>query len=390
MAIWEALRVATLSPFAAAAAIALSTTACQPEGKLAGDAAPELARVLGMVLGVCREARLPFGLGRGAGGARVPGAVDLLGDLERRVGPVERRARGGDFLVAERGAVDGFRARLVGRALADHGAAADERRTRAFGERLVDGRGDRGRIVAIHARDHVPAVGLEALRRVVAEPALDVPVDRDAVVVVEGDQLAQAQHPGERADLVGNSLHEAAVAEEHPGAVVDDLVPGMVEARREQLLGEREAHGVGEALAERPGGGLDAGRIADFRVSRRLRVQLAEAAQLLHRQVVAGEVQECVLQHGAVPVGEHEAVAIGPRRVRRVVAQVVPPEHLRDLRHAHRHPRMAGVGLLHRVHGERADGVDDVGVFSDGGESCRGGHGPFGWEATRGLFWEKT
>ena len=138
--------------------------------------------------------------------------------------------------------------------------------------------------------------------------------------------------------------------------------PGRLKLRGEQLLGEREADGVGEALAERAGGGLHAGRVADFGMAGRLRVQLAELADLLHRQVVAGEVQQRVLQHRAVAVGEHEAVAVGPRGIRRVVAQVAPPEHLGDLGHAHRHAGMAGVGLLHRVHGERADGVDDVGV----------------------------
>ncbi len=46
-------------------------------------------------------------------------------------------------------------------------------------------------IVAVDVRHHVPAVGREALRRVVGEPAARLAVDRDAVVVVEGDQLAE-------------------------------------------------------------------------------------------------------------------------------------------------------------------------------------------------------
>jgi hypothetical protein len=94
--------------------------------------------------------------------------------------------------------------------------------------------------------------------------------------------------------------------------MVYDRVAGAVELRGEQALGHREADGVGESLAERARGGLDARRDADFGMARRLRVELAEAAQLLERQVVAGEVQQRVLQHRAVPVGEHEAVAIGP------------------------------------------------------------------------------
>jgi hypothetical protein len=50
--------------------------------------------------------------------------------------------------------------------------------------------------VAVDVGDDVPAVGLEALRRVVDEPGRDRAVDRDAVVVVDGDQLVEL--PGAR------------------------------------------------------------------------------------------------------------------------------------------------------------------------------------------------
>ena len=174
--------------------------------------------------------------------------------------PAECGARRRDFLVAERRAVRLVRARLVRRALADDGLAADQRRlVRGL---LAPPRSPRRSlgVVAVDVGDHVPAVGLEALRRVVGEPALDLAVDRDAVVVVEADQLAEPQRAGERARLVRDAFHQAAVAEEHVGVVVDDVVAGPVELRGEQLLGERHADRVGEALAERAGGGFDARR----------------------------------------------------------------------------------------------------------------------------------
>ena len=80
------------------------------------------------------------------------------------------------------------------------------------------------------------------------------------------------------------------------------VVAGAVELGGEQLLGERHADRVGEALAERAGGRLDARRDADLGMARRLAVQLAEVAQLVDRQVVAGEVQQRVEQHRAVAV----------------------------------------------------------------------------------------
>src|SRR5690606_9933391 len=269
-------------------------------------------------------------------------------------------ARGLDLVLAQRGAVRGLLAGLVRRAEADRGAAANEDGLVVVGDGLLDRRLDRVGVVAVDVADHAPAVGLEARGRVVGEPALDLAVDRDVVVVPEGDQLAQAPGAGERGGLVRDALHQAAVAHEHPGTVVDDGELGTVEALREQLLCQREAHGVGEALAERAGRGLHARGHEVLGVAGGLRFELAEALDLLDRQVVAGQVQQCVLQHRAVPVGEHEAVAVEPLRVVGVMAQVVVPEHLGDVGHAHRHARMAGVGGLDGVDGEKTDGVGEV------------------------------
>jgi hypothetical protein len=142
-------------------------------------------------------------------------------------------------------------------------------------------------VVPVDIGEHVPAVRGEALGRVVPEPAFDLAVDADAVVVVERDELAQAQGARERARLVRDAFHEAAVAEEDVREVIDDRVSRAIELAGQQALGEREAHRVGEPLAQRARRGFHAGRVADFRVPGRARVELAEAAQLLHRQVVA-------------------------------------------------------------------------------------------------------
>jgi hypothetical protein len=70
------------------------------------------------------------------------------------------------------------------------------------------------------------------------------------------------------------------------------VVAGAVELGGQHLFGQRHADGVGDALAERAGGGLDAGGVAVFRVARGLAVQLAEVLQVVDRQIVAGEVQQ--------------------------------------------------------------------------------------------------
>jgi hypothetical protein len=159
---------------------------------------------------------------------------------------------------------------------------------------------------------------------------------------------------------VGNTLHQAAIPQENIGKVVDYVVSRAIELGPESTLGNRHADRVGNALAERSGGGFNAGRVAVLRVPRGPAVQLAEVLQLLDRQVVTGQVQQGVDEHRAVAVGQHEAVAIGPGGVRRVVAEEIVPQHLRYVRHAHRRAGMATVGLLDRVHGQGADRICQV------------------------------
>ncbi len=154
-----------------------------------------------------------------------------------------------------------------------------------------------------------------------------------------------------------DAFHHAAVAHEGVGVVVDDVVTWAVELRRQGAFGDGEADGVGDTLAQRAGGGLNARGVAVLRVARGFGMELTEVFQLAHRQVVAGEVQEAVNQHGAVAVGEHETVAVSPVRVSRVVVEVVTPQDFGDVRHAHRGPRVAGICFLYGVHAECADGV---------------------------------
>ena len=144
------------------------------------------------------------------------------------------------------------------------------------------------------------------------------------------------------------------------GVVVDDIV---AQAGIEQALGQRHADGVGEALAQGAGGGLDARRVAVFGVAGGHGAELAEVAQLLHGHAgIAGEMQQRVEQHGAVAGGQHEAVAVGPVRRRGVELQELGEQHRRHVGHAHGHAGMPALGPLHGVHGQRADGVGHVPV----------------------------
>ena len=68
----------------------------------------------------------------------------------------------------------------------------------------------------------VPAVGVEALGHDVGVGELGGAVDGDVVVVVDVDEPAQAEVPGERRRLVADPFHEVAVTADDEGVMVDE------------------------------------------------------------------------------------------------------------------------------------------------------------------------
>ncbi len=217
----------------------------------------------------------------------------------------------------------------------------------------LDGRG----VMPVHG-SRMPAIRREAHDLVVGDGERGGAVDRDAVVVEQHDQAAEAQVSGQGRRFVADAFHQAAIAGDHIGVVVDEPV---AEAGGEVALGQRHADRVGQPLAERPGRGLDPERMTVFGMARRAGAELPEAAQLVQGHVrIAGEIEQRVEQHRAVPGREHEPVAVGPIRMLRVVLQEPRPQHSGDVRHAHGHARVTGLRLLDRIHGQRADGVGEV------------------------------
>ena len=207
----------------------------------------------------------------------------------------------------------------------------------------------------------IPAGGGEALLLVGRIRQRHGAVDRDVVVVPDHDQLVQPKVAGERDRLLGNAFHQAAVAAQHVSVVVDEVV---AEGGVHDALAEREADAVGKALAERPGGRLDAGRMAIFRVTGRARAELAETLDLIDVDIgVAGQIEQRIEQHRSVAGRQDETVAIRPMWIRGVVFQDMREQHRGDVGATHRQAGMAGIRLLDRIHGKEADGVGHPVMF---------------------------
>src|SRR5690606_7862137 len=92
-----------------------------------------------------------------------------------------------DFVGAERRAVRGGLALLVGRAVADNGAAGDQGRAVRLAGGL-DGGGDGIRIMAVNP-GRVPAGSLEALQCIARFREGEGAVDGDFIVIIEDDEL---------------------------------------------------------------------------------------------------------------------------------------------------------------------------------------------------------
>ena len=288
-----------------------------------------------------------------------PGGENRIRHREGRMRPPQPLAGARNLVRAEGRAVARGSPRLRRRAVADHRAAFDHR-----GPGLGLGRSDRlchclG-IVAVDAL-RMPAGGIEARSRVVGEREAGGAVDGDVVGIVEHDQPVQLKVTGERDRLLADALHQAAVAAGDVGVVIHEV---RAEAGRHAALRQRHADGIGEALAQRAGGGLDPGGMPVLGMAGGAAAELAEVADLADVDIrIAGQVEQRVEQHRAVPVGEHEAVPVGPVGARRVELEEAAEEHGRDIGEAHGHAGMAGTRLLHRVHRERADRVRHVRVI---------------------------
>ena len=114
----------------------------------------------------------------------------------------------------------------------------------------------------------------------------------------------------------------------HIGVVVHDVVTGPVVDCREMLLGDRHADAHGKTLAQRTGGHFHPVGVTVLGMAGGNRTVLAKLLQILNADFVACQVQYGVQHGGRVSIGQHEAIAIGPFGIRRVVAHELMKEEI--------------------------------------------------------------
>ena len=126
---------------------------------------------------------------------------------------------------------------------------------------------------------------------------------------------------------MGDTFHHATIAQKDISMVINHYMPRAVELGSKNLLGKRHTDAVGDSLTEGTCCRLHAWSIAVLGMAGRSGVQLAKILKFADGQVITAQMQQSIVQHRTVPVGKNKSVAIGPRRVSRIVFQVVTPQY---------------------------------------------------------------
>ncbi len=287
-------------------------------------------RKRGSILPRARAPRLPAS----------PTVADLVGNLERRMRPVQlQRAR-----PRLRPCPAARRARIPCPA-----CSASRNRSRC-GSRSASGLlglglrgriacGDFDRVVAIDVADHLPAVGLEALGGIVGEPAVGIAIDGNPVVVPE----ARPACPGPRCRparrLRARCLPSGSRRRGTPRCVVDDAWS----ARLKRCASSFSASAMPTALAKPwPSGPVvvsTPGVCAVFGVAGGL-ANAAGGSSSVHRSAgrsptgAAARTAASSHDRWKARTGRGWATSDCSGRGEEIV-----PQHLGDVGHAHRHAR---------------------------------------------------
>jgi|GEM_PF-6532302 len=203
------------------------------------------------------------------------------GSGQRLLGPLKLRHAQGRSV--------GFTGVLFARrAAADGRAHEDERRPIRIRLCLLQGAVDGIAIETVRERLDVPSTGVKAFRRVFRKGKGRGTGQANAVVVIQDDQLAETEVPGERAGFGRDALHQVPVTGQHIREMVHN--PTFITIINRRQVGFRDGHadGAADPLSQRPGGHFHARGVAIFRMARGFASPLPELLQIGQFEIVTG------------------------------------------------------------------------------------------------------
>mmetsp|Transcript_11394 Transcript_11394/g.15530 ORF Transcript_11394/g.15530 Transcript_11394/m.15530 type:complete len:399 (-) Transcript_11394:82-1278(-) len=316
--------------------------------------------LFGVLLAICSKGGVPFRFDSGTALSLVHGIVDLGRNVERLILPLQILTGGSNLRSAESGTVDGMAVGFVGRTVSDEGGHLDECWLVSNRLGFLNSFADGVKIgVPVLDVDRMPAKGHEAGRDVLGERDVSVSVNRDTVVIVQGDELSKSPMSSERGSLSGDTLHVAAVSKNAISVVVHDGRVGLIEPSGQMLLSNGKADSIGNSLSKRTSGHLNSLSHEVLGVSRAPGFPLAESHHVLHlHALVSGQMKHRVVKHASVSSGENEAIPVEKLRVLGVKFHVLGEQDVRHGGATHGETRVSRVRLLYRVNGQKTDGVN--------------------------------
>jgi hypothetical protein len=263
-------------------------------GEVASLTANEVGMLLRELLCVLGEELVPLLLsGSTGGGVLAVEVVDLLGNSEALVGvEAELLLELLDIVGLEGRTVDTVGA-LVEGSVTDGGSELDNGRLVLGLLGLLDGSLNGVEVVVTIVNDeNLPAVGFITLDNVLSEGDVGVSVNRNMVVVVDGNQVAKLEVTSERGGLTGDTLHQATIAEEAVGVVVRDGESGLVEGGGSVSLSHGKTDGIANTLSQRTSGHLNTWGVVSLGVAG------GDAVDRLDRSISFGSrlVFNCVMR----------------------------------------------------------------------------------------------
>ena len=247
---------------------------------------------------------------------------------------------------------------LPGTAEPDMGLHDDQGRFLRF---LFGGFDGFGQGFHIFRRSHpqdLPAIGFEPGSHIFPESDVRAAFNGDLVVIIQEDQFAQPQGPCQGSGFGSHPFHLVPVGGDAVGVMVHHFVPISVVPGSHHFFRHGQTHSHGKAVAQRTRGHIHPGGHAVFRMARSLAAPLPEVLQVFQGEVIACQMEHGIKQGTAMARRQDKPVPVEPVGVFRIVFHEPVPDGVHQGCGSQRQSRVAGIGRLHLIDGQKTQGVD--------------------------------
>lgn len=144
------------------------------------------------------------------------------------------------------------------------------------------------------------------------------------IVIIDHDEISQLQMPRKTGSFAGDTFHRTTISKETIRVVIDNFIVRFIVYSAAMCLRDSQSHGISEPLTERARCNFDALCVMRFWVPRgyavdgligiimlmkipepgRHQATHAESFDIIKRQFVAKQMQQCILQHTSMTVSE--------------------------------------------------------------------------------------